>query len=109
MWLASIFGLLVILANSDLLTGPVLWRGWRAWTTGERDANPAETLRIIGKLGALTLVSCFIAQGFVQYWPPHVIDETYPTKMSRYLATQTPSGRVFNDYEYSAALQMVVA
>ena len=108
MWLASIFGLLVILANSDLLTGPVLWRGWRAWTTGERDANPAQTLRIIGKMGALTLVGCFIVQGFAQYWPPKVIDETYPTKMSRYLATQTPSGRVFNDYEYSAALQWLL-
>ncbi len=108
MWLASIFVLLVILANSDLLTGPVLWRGWRAWTTGERDANPAETLRSIGKAGAIIVVGCFIAQGFAQYWPPRVIDESYPTKMSECLLTKTPPGRIFNDYEYSASLEWLL-
>lgn len=108
MWLASIFGLLVILANSDLLTGPVIWRGWRAWTTGERDVSPAPMLRAIGKAGAVVLVACFIAQGFIQYWPPHVIDKTYPTKMSQYLLASAPQGRVFNDYEYSAALEWLL-
>ena len=108
MWLASIFGLLVILANSDLLTGPVLWRGWRAWTTGERDANPAEMLRNIGKAGAIILIGCFVAQGFIQYWPPKIINDAYPTKMSRYLLDKAPPGRIFNDYEYSAALEWLL-
>ena len=108
MWLASIFVLLTILANSDLLTGPVLWRGWRAWTTGQRDANPAAMLRNIGKAGAIVLVACFIAQGFIQYWPPKIINESYPAKMSEYLRTQAPPGRIFNDYEYSAALEWLL-
>ena len=108
MWLASIFGLLVILANSDLLTGPILWRGWRAWTTGERDANPAELLRNIGKAGAVVLVSSFIARGYMTYWPPHIITDTYPTKMSRYLLDKAPPGRIFNDYEYSASLEWLL-
>ena len=108
MWLASIFGLLVILANSELLTGPVLWRGWRAWTTGERDAKPALALRNIGRIGAIVVVACLIAQGISQYWPPQIIDKTYPTQMSQFLLEETPPGRIFNDYEYSAALEWLL-
>ena len=108
MWLASILGLLAILANSDLLTGPVLWRGWRAWTTGERDANPAPMLRGIGKAGAIVLVGCFVAQGLAQSWPPQIINDSYPSAMSQYLLSQPPRGRIFNDYEYSAALEWLL-
>ena len=108
MWLSSIFSLLVILANSDLLTGEALWRGWRAWTQGQRDSVPAPLLRDIGRAGAIALVGCFVAQGISQNWPPRVIPAAYPSGLSQYLLTQAPPGRIFNDYEYSAALEWLL-
>lgn len=108
MWLASIFSLLVILANSNLLTGEALWRGWRAWTQGQRDAIPTPLLHNIGRAGAIAIVGCFIAQGLSQNWPPRPMTATYPNGMSQYLLTNAPPGRIFNDYEYSAALEWLL-
>ena len=108
MWLASLISLLVILANSQLLTGESLFRGWRAWTRGDREAAPAPLMVNTARAGAVIVLAAFIAQGLKQNSPIATLSATYPTGMSRYLLTQAPPGRIFNDYEYSAALEWLL-
>ena len=108
MWLSSIFSLLVILANSDLLTGEALFRAWRAWTQGARDAVATPLLHFIGRVGAIVVVACFIAQVLGPGFPPRPLPPEYPRGMSQYLLTKAPPGRIFNDYEYSAALEWLL-
>ena len=108
MWLASIFVLLSILTNSELLTGPVLWRAWSAWTKNDINIKFDPILNGAGRIFATIAVSLVIARCLIQYSSPKVTNATYPTKMSRYLLDKTPPGRIFNDYEYSAALEWLL-
>ncbi len=108
MWLASVFVLLSILANSQLLTGPALWRGWSAWTKGVADVALDPILAGAGKIAAIMALGFFIAQGAVQYFSPQPTNAAFPLKMSRYLLDKAPQGRIFNDYEYSAALEWLL-
>lgn len=58
----------------------------------------------IGQIGALfvLLAACYTAR---PRGPVQTVAPTAPVAMSRFLLTQAPKGRLFNDYEYSAALE----
>ena len=108
MWLASIFVLLSIVYNSELLTGPVLWRAWSAWTKNEIGIKLDPIWSGAGKIAAILAIGFFIGQSYFQYFSPQPTNATFPTQMSRYLLTKAPPGRIFNDYEYSAALEWLL-
>ena len=36
------------------------------------------------------------------FWPLHAVSPKLPVKMTEFLVTQAPPGRIFNDYEFSA-------
>ena len=108
MWLGAIISLLVILVNSDLLTGESLTRAWRAWTQSETARARAPLWSHIGRALAVIALGCFVARGISTDWPPPPVPKEFPNGMSRFLLTRTPPGRIFNDYEYSAALEWLL-
>ena len=101
MWLTSTTCLVALAQSAALLGGERFY----ARLKREPDARLDAPMRIIAEAGVLLILVC----GCIVNLPNHgfrAFAKTTPTHMSDFLrSSKAPKGRIFNDYEYSAALE----
>lgn len=107
LWVTSLACLVVIIANAGALDTQKIWRAWRTWMAqrgGESASAPIpHPMRALVRLTILVLGVMAIADITPKdFWPPRAVSPKLPVKMTEFLATQAPPGRIFNDYEFSA-------
>ncbi len=100
MWLTSTTCLVALAQSAALLTGERIY----GVVTRRKNVQLDSIMRMIGQVGTLIILICACVvnipdKGF------RAVGKTTPIAMSQFLLTVAPSGRTFNDYEYSAALE----
>ncbi|RYX80963.1 hypothetical protein EON83_26160 [bacterium] len=116
MWVTSITCMVVLAQGAGILNGQKVYAAVRnsiTFVASRLLRKPTQagevpqldsTMRLIGQIGTLIILLCaciaaFPDKGF------RAVGKTVPIGMSSFLLTRGPTGRVFNDYEYSAALE----
>jgi len=99
LWLTSLTCALALAQSAKVLAGDALYSRVK-----RKSARLDVPMRIIGQVGVLfvLIAACYQAAS-KKSW--RAIDPTAPIAMSEFLATRAPRGRIYNDYEYSAALE----
>ncbi len=101
MWLTSATCMVALAQSAALLGGEAFYRRLKRQPEARLDVP----MKIIAEAGVLLILvsGCIVnlpVQGF------RATAKTIPIPMSRFLGSpQAPKGRIFNDYEYSAALE----
>lgn len=99
LWVTGGTCALALAQSAGVLRGDALYSSLK-----RRVVRMDEPMHWIGQIGALLvlLAACYTARprGRLQAVAP-----TAPVAMSRFLLSQAPKGHLFNDYEYSAALE----
>lgn len=99
LWLTSSICAFVLAQSASVLAGDALYSRLK-----RRAAKLDAPMKIIAGVGTLFV----LVAACVQAAPKgrlHAVDPTAPVAMAQFLATRAPHGRIYNDYEYSAALE----
>lgn len=100
MWLASITCMVALAQSAMLLNGERLYRMLKR----QKDARLDAPMKNIAQVGMLLILMSACAANTPRHIRP-AVGTTAPVAMSQFLITKAPKGRIFNDYEYSAALE----
>ncbi len=100
LWLTSLTCAFALAQSAPVLRGDALYARLKR-QPGARLDGP---MRLIGGIGTLLVLvgACFQAAPKERL---SAVSSDAPFAMSRFLLTKAPKGRLFNDYEYSAALE----
>ena len=105
LWLVAVAALLVIAVYSAPLVSANLFRLYR------RSKTPLAVPRghaLIARVGVVSFLLAAIFVGFTREKGPFApVEKTFPSGLAQAIR-EAPAGKMFNDYEYSAALQWLL-